>query len=182
MKAFFFALALLTGSLAHAQLSIAVKPGNALIGPGPAASCLDYAAKAAGGELDRSVRGPVIVYNSFSLQWESNDILYITQMKATAEGSGISGGRMTLPIAFPEIEALLDVPSATIVGPTTIISNHPSRKVRCSLALGPIYVNHNSQTFEADVTIEIAGYSENANGEQKPVSASTKVKATYYAQ
>ncbi len=182
MKALLFALAFLSGSFAHAQLSIAVKPGNSLIGPGPAASCLDYNAKAAGGELRRSVRGPVIVYNSFSFIWESSDILYVTRMNATIEGSGINQGRVTLPISFQEIEALLETPSATIFGPTTIISNHPGRKVPCSLALGSVDVSYKAQTFEADVTIEISGYSESPAGEQTHVSASTKVKATYYAQ
>ncbi len=185
-------------------LLVTVSPSSSLlIGPGPASSCADmvsYKVALQGASagtapiLTQSVAGPVVVINTFSLQWNSTDTLYVQEIRIRVTGAQISGGVTSQILGLDEVADLLATPLAIInppqsqsptnaapVNPVIIVSTDraraapPSQSVpislfaQCGLVFGGITLNSSgippvTPQFTANIIISVIGTAQDQSG------------------
>lgn len=183
-------------------IEISVSPSEALIGPGPDASCLDRTnflrAVASGSNntsLNRSVVGPVVGFQNFKLVWKRSELLYVQGIRVNITGQGIQGGSYKVALTATEIENLLarleGIVEPAVGGVAVEINSadssresNPSKTsfAACGLRVGqiPLVDGNDTFPFTATVEVEVIGTAEAADGTQKFVRARTKVRAKYY--
>lgn len=203
---FLAGFSLLLGSCGQSNLSsgisIEVYPNEALLGPGPDASCLDrtnylrqIASNATNPTLSRSVEGKVVGFQNFKLVWNREEILYVQGIRVTVTGQGINNGSYRVTLTATEIENLLArsegiIEPATSGNPVEINSSDPTRELNptiksyaaCGLRIGQIPLSNGEETlpFSAVVEIELIGTAENKDGIQSFVRARTRARARFY--
>jgi hypothetical protein len=196
-------------------LTISLDPNKeVLMGPGPDSSCTDLASYKIGLEngttatspiIGTSVAGPVIMFNNFTLNWNSRDTLFVQGIIVDLTGSGIAGGSTQIKISQTEIEALLANPTAVINPPVTpppstplpvptpISSTDPARNATggtalslyapCGLAVGPVPLANGEKTssFQATVQVTVIGTGQDSDGNQYFVEYQATATARYFA-
>jgi hypothetical protein len=154
--------------------------------------------------LETSVSGPVLMFNNFTLTWNSPDTLYVQGVIVTLTGSGISGGSAQITLPQTEIDNLLANPDAVINPPlnpppttpnpssTTISSTDPARNTAstpvsgyatCGLAIGPVPLANGTKTtsFQATAQITVIGTGQDSDGNQYFVEYQVNATASYFA-
>jgi hypothetical protein len=155
-----------------ANVALSVTPNSTILGPGPDASCLDINAQAAAGTgaITRSVVGPVIRFNNFTLTWDSVDVLYVSTIRVTVQGAGISSGKFVADLASDEASTLIGWPQGIVRTRGQFSSTSPAAQKNglqpCSFALGGVSLINGTSTpsFRARVTIDLIGTAESGDG------------------
>jgi hypothetical protein len=161
-------------------LSIGVTPTSAYILPNNAASCVDKAAATRDSTipLAHSVTGPLVMFNSFKLQWRQTSPLAIAFIRVTVSGGPIS--KVSKTLAPDEVDALLGVVGGNIPAATTIDSNSAAKPAQfppCNFLIGSLGVPDGSGPFTAQITIEVVGSVLDSSGNSKPVKQTVQAQA-----
>lgn len=181
---------------AGADIAIAVKPdAEVLIGPGPISTCLDLLTlkTTVTPTIPRSAQGPVLRFNSFLMEWNSRDALYIQGIRYKVEGPGIPSGVYEGTIASDEVAILMGYPNGIIPAspegtqlPIKVDSNASARAaspilVACGLVISgiPLTDGNKTQNFRARVTLEIVGSAENSEGKFRLIKQKFVANANY---
>jgi hypothetical protein len=174
-----------------ADLEISVLPSSVIVAPGDKASCIDISDGIRDGNSpNRSVKGPFVYYPKFVLYWKSPDkFLYVSGIRVTVRGSGITGGETKGYIQSDEVIMLLGsdvIPPNSISVSTMVTAERPSsqyleREVKCGLSFGGISLVENAENFRARVKVDVIGTAAKEDfSEQEFVLQSFEVKADYY--
>ncbi len=181
-------------------ISVVVSPSEAMIVPGPDASCWDrttylraLASGATDASLSRSVTGNILGYQNFKLVWERQETLYVQAIRVTVSGAGIPNGVYKYTISSTELEGLLArsegiVEPAPPGGAVVINSSDKTREqgplpyAACGPRIGEIPLVNEEETypFSGSIEIELIGMAESSDGTQRFVRARAKARFRYY--
>ena len=169
-------------------LELQIIPNQTIVGPGPTKSCADKTTeKVTGFPVFRSVQGPLINFNNFKLHWtHETDTLYVSAIRVTVEGAGITNGKDTIQLSPDEIDSLLGRASGTVLPKTELESNDESVKggyAACGLIVGGLKLSEGNATrsFKARVTIDVIGTGDDGNGKFSFIRQKIKGTAEYIA-
>ena len=183
------ATVILFSSLANAGLRISVDPSsNALIGPGPQASCIDLHDHMVDPAKNpkRSLLGPVLSFRSFNLNWKSPEYLQVLRTRVAIRGIGISGRKFVKVLEQKEIEAMLGRPNGIVEPHAKISSRDPNRagaqRPACGLKLGsvPLVFGGKTAPFMADVVIEMTAKTHGPDGSDRILKSVAQARAYFH--